>query len=53
MLAIISKYKEQLLLILMICILLPVAVLLEEVIVTLGQATGTVLRMYVEGVCIK
>lgn len=37
----------------MICLLLPVGVVLEETILHIGRGTGTVLRMYSEGVCQK
>lgn len=53
MFTIIENHKRQILRCILICLLLPVFVFLQEAIVTLGQCTGTALRMYVEGVCIK
>lgn len=53
MFAIVSKHKKIVLYFVIICISLPIVILLEEVIFTIGQIMGTVLRMYIEGVCIK
>lgn len=53
MLVIIQKYKEKILLGVLLVMLLPVFVSLQEVIVTIGQHVGTALRMYAEGVCVK
>ena len=53
MLTIIENHRKQILTGILVISLLPVFVFLQEAIVTLGQYTGTALRMYVEGVCIK
>ena len=53
MLAIIDKYKERILVFCIICLLLPVCVTIGETVLHIGRATGTVLRMYAEGVCQK
>lgn len=53
MLTVIVNHKRQIFTCILILVLFPVFIFLQEVIVLLGQCTGTVLRMYVEGVCIK
>lgn len=53
MLSIIENYKKQILLTLLLILMLPVIVYLKDIIFTFGQVTGTALRMYIEGVCIK
>ena len=53
MLAITQDNKRRILLGVLIILLLPVFVFLEEAIMTIGQCLGTALRMYVEGVCVK
>lgn len=53
MLDLVQKYRDQLLLCIVIVVLLPTVVHLQEIILALGRYMGTILRMYVEGVCIK
>lgn len=53
MLTIIQNYRKQIFTCILVVLLLPVFVFLQEAIVSIGQYTGTALRMYVEGVCIK
>lgn len=53
MLAITHDNKKRIIVGILLILLLPVFVFLEDIIVTLGQCVGTALRMYIEGVCIK
>ena len=53
MLTIIENNKKQILITLLIILMLPIVVYLNDIIFTFGQVTGTGLRMYIEGVCTK
>lgn len=53
MFTIIQNNKKQILIILLIILLLPVILYIQDVILTLGKITGTAVRMYFEGICIK
>ena len=50
---IIQNNKKQILTIILIIILLPIILYLKDIIFTLGKITGTAIRMYFEGICIK
>lgn len=53
MFTIIENNKRRILVSILLILLLPLFVFLEDVIMTIGQCLGTALRMYVEGVCVK
>lgn len=53
MLTIIKNNKKQILIILLILLLLPVILYIQDIILTIGKITGTAVRMYMEGICIK
>jgi hypothetical protein len=50
---IIQNNKKQLITIILIIMLLPIMLYLSNVIFEFGKITGTAIRMYLEGICIK
>lgn len=53
MLAIAKNHRKPILTGIVIVLLLPVFAFLQEMIVNIGQYTGTAIRMHVEGICTK
>ena len=50
---IIKKSSKKIIVTILFLIMLPVILYIQELIFTFGQITGTSLRMYTEGVCVK
>ena len=48
---IIENNKKQIIAIIIFLLFLPVLLYIENIIFTFGQHIGTILRMYIEGVC--
>lgn len=49
--SIIEKNKKEIIILIALILLIPTLLYVEEIIFTFGQHIGTILRMYIEGVC--